>query len=241
MKKILSLALAPLALFGHYAWMEPAHFGAPTKEPLRVQVGWGHDFGTQNRLELERVEAVFLDNAPLAKADEYTYETPLLKEGVYVLEGIRKAGYSTKTPDGRKRLPKNEVKNPLQCGYTKNRFFALIGEGEKRFSTGSDGLDVQVLNTTWPLVTKTQIALKISFEGQPLETEVVAVYAGYESKGGEYAYPISQKTDAKGQAVLSFERGGKWLIKVATSLPYPDTNVCDNLNYITTLVIEVAP
>lgn len=84
------------------------------------------------------------------------------------------------------------------------------------------------------------LSLEVLFEGQPLVGNEIEV----DREGGDYEDPRFKQrltTDAKGQAILRFDRPGVYLIMTRHRAPAPAGAETDVRSYTTSLTFEVAP
>lgn len=82
------------------------------------------------------------------------------------------------------------------------------------------------------------LPVRVLFRGVPLaHVQVAAVYAGAELKGHEY--PVTARTDAKGNAKLQLDRAGLWYARLIYMIPAEAASDADWRSFFATLTFDV--
>ena len=80
------------------------------------------------------------------------------------------------------------------------------------------------------------MSVKVLYNNEPLRTELYATYIGFSAEG---AWAYTTKTNKDGIGRIKMLKSGIWLIKAGHTVPYPDSDECDQYSYSATLTFEV--
>ena len=82
------------------------------------------------------------------------------------------------------------------------------------------------------------LPVQVLFAGKPLAgVQIAAVYAGFKAKGHEF--PVVTRTDSKGQAVLSLDRGGLWYARLIHMVPAQGDPEVDWRSFFATVTFSI--
>lgn len=227
----------------HYPWLavESAAAGAP----LPFRIASGHAFPTDGTLEADRVASlavvgargtVALETSP--QAGRYSV-LPRLRSDAVLIVGEQKPGYYSRTPAGGKRGSRKDFPDALSCSRSQNTFKALIGDAPTGARALGHRFEIVPLAGASALKVGRRLPVRLLWQGRPWQGEVTAIHAGYIKREGEGDYPIVLRTDAEGRASVPLDRPGAWMVRAATSEPYPDRATCDELKYGVSLTFTV--
>lgn len=232
----------------HYPWLTLDSHLPSDGQPLSFEVGSGHSFPVDGTLSADRLESLVVVGvqgehaiALVEKAERFTVE-PALLEDAALLVGVQRSSYYSRTPEGGRRGSKREFPDARSCSYSNNTVKAMVGSAMAAGAAGKPlGHAFEVLPEAGPgaLSAGSVLPVRVLFHGKPWPGEVSAIYAGYEKAEGEADYPVQVTTDVEGRVEIPLDRAGQWMLRVSTSEPYPQAEVCDQLNYNATLTFAV--
>jgi uncharacterized GH25 family protein len=226
--------------------------GAQEGAPLTVLLGNGHNFPLGEEITADQVSERYEPLRILGPDGELTLkpgpeprlavsEKPLAK-GTYLLLAAGKNGFSTQSPDGWVRKPKNEVPGAVKCGFGANFAKAVVnvGAAEVNLIKKPVGQKLEIVPQVNPASVKVGevFPVQVILDGKPLpNTRLGAYFAGFGHEGDSQAF--SALTDKNGLVSIIPLRSGVWLAKVSTSGPYADQARCDTENYSATLAFTI--
>jgi uncharacterized GH25 family protein len=246
--------------FAHNLWLNPGNHYPEVGETVDIEIGWGHKY-LESRTDQEVKEETIKDISavdPDGNIVELERKSPSLfqlkidKPGVYLVTAGIKPGIFTTTPEGRKWANKKEVQHPLKCTAYEIIAKTLIvaGKNDRNLSTPTgQPIEVILLEDPSNLKIGDALPIKVLFEGKPLAgISLNAKYAGYDKETsddghghgpGEKHYPAETKTDDQGEATITPETSGHWIIILSHRTPYPDTETCDEYMYNAAFTFEI--
>ena len=253
---VLSLSLAlVLGVFSmpanaHLLWINVGDYTTSTKRPVRVTIGWGHDFASPvgnvmynqegldeicmldpngNRLKMKSINEI-----------EFEVEKPLKNDGTYLALAKRKEGFFTKTSKGYERQSKKGLKDVIHCGYYGMYAKAVVNVGEAGGESFSKPightLEIIPLKDPAELREGDYLPVKVLYNNEPLGTDLYATYVGFST---EHAWAYTSRTNKEGIGMVKMLKSGIWLIKAGHNVPYSDPKECDECSYFATLTFEV--
>ncbi len=250
----------------HKIWLNPADHSPEPGSTVEIGIGWGHKYladRTHEELKKgmpEKIQAVDPDGktVELTKIadDRYSLEVP--KPGAYLIMTKGKSGFFTTTPEGRKWGNKTEIADAVKCTsyHLSGKTVIMVGNSEKGFDRAT-GQTIELLPLTDPGQLKKGDTLKVRLllDGKPVPNVLLkAAYAGFEKaekeepghaapadkkKKEDKPFPAEATSDARGEADLTLEHSGYWMISLSYKPPYPDTAVCDQYMYNATFTFQV--
>jgi len=246
----LMLGVFSMPASAHFMWINVGDYTPAVKRPVKLTIGWGHEFASPvgNVLyKQEGLDKIFLLDPNGNKLQikpineiEFKVKKPLKEKGVYLAIVKRKEGFFTKTTQGYKRQSKKGLKDVIQCGYYGMYGKALVNVGEggsKNFSKAiGHTLEIVPLVDPSNLREGDYMSVKVLYNNEPLRTELHATYVGFST---ENAWAYTTKTNKDGIGRIKMLKSGIWLIKAGHTVPYPDLEECDQYSYSATLTFEV--
>lgn len=226
---LLLLNVAPA--LAHYPWLTVLD-----DDPITFEIGWGHDFPTDDLLAADRMDAAALilpdgTSRPLElqAADRYSAGKPAAT-GLHLLAVEQVPSYYSRTPDGGRRGSRAEYPAAVSCSRTHNTMKALISRGPGGDPAHPVGHPLEIVPLADPgmLTAGEVLPLKVLLDGRPYDGELTAIWADY---AGEEEFPVTLTADAQGRAELKLAAAGHWLVMAETRRDYPDPDRCDHLVY----------
>ncbi|MEZ4526441.1 MAG: DUF4198 domain-containing protein [Desulfobacterales bacterium] len=203
----------------------------------------------------------------LAKVSAALYQLKVEKAGAYLITARTKSGFFTMTPEGRKWGDKKSIPNAVKCTnfHLVAKTAIIAGNDAKNLShPAGQPLEVIPLTPLQDLKAGSKLGVKVLFEGKELaDMDVKATYAGFETEdvaphgspkkdhaekgqpekghthGHAKHFPAETVTGDQGQAEISLEKAGYWMIVLSHKPPYPDKEICDESMYNTSFTFEV--
>lgn len=229
----------------HYPWLNVD----VAIDETTIEFAWGHHFPNDGRLAMDRVVSVDMIGAggthALTRSDRqdavFTVSAAGLAD-VKMLVGVQQGSYYSRTPEGGRRGSKRDFPAAMSCSFSNNTAKALVGLGHEAAEAGlpvGHVFELVPLVGAGRLVAGSSLPIKVLFHGEPWQGELVATYAGYDKAAGESDYPVVLNTDEQGRVMVPLDRAGQWLVRANASEPYPDSTLCDRLNYNATLTLTV--
>lgn len=244
----LLLGAASATATAHYPWLMLYSYMPEVDQPWSFGVGWGHRFPGDGAVSSERlVSAVLVGSQgqhPIAFTDkaERLAVAPVRLQGVVMLAGVLRSDYYSRTSQGGRRGSKRDFPDARRCSYSNSTVKALLGADPDVGAAGAAlGYVFEVLPEAGPgsLAAGGTFPVRVLFHGKPWQGKVNAIYADYEKRDGEADYPVQVMTDADGRVEIPLDRNGLWMLRVSTSEPYSQADVCDTINYNATLTFSV--
>lgn len=240
----LLFVLLSASAFAHYPWIT-LHKGDGRSADQRFELGWGHDFPHDGILSADRVDSLSLvkpggDTLELAVKEDGIHTIDNLDTpGGYIVAAVQKGGYYTRTTRGGRQGSKADHLNAISCGFSNNTMKSIFSKGGKSVSFDhvlGHALEIVPLADPAALGKGDRFSIKVLFHGKPFTGTVNATWEGFE---GDDGYAVESASNKDGIAEIPLESDGLWMIMVHTSEAYPDTEVCDNLNYTSTLTFRI--
>jgi uncharacterized GH25 family protein len=234
----------------HMLWLNVDSFQPSPGETVHIEVGWGHKFPTDEVIkEGMLVEIYALDDSGRKVAVEqvspmhftFSPESP----GVYRIAAGVHPGFVSKTTRGYKLAPKTDLQEVLSCFRHDIRTKAVLlvagaGAASGRQFAEPAGAPLEII----PLASPNQLRagdvlpLRVVYQGKPLPGACVrATYAGFSDQPGTFA--STTETDERGEAKVTLEKQGSWLVTVSHTMPYHDPEVCDEYRYKHSITFRV--
>jgi uncharacterized GH25 family protein len=215
-------------------------------KPLHILVGWGHGFPDTEQIKMEDFEPAFVVGpggrieTKTGDKQDYLSVAPVA-DGSYVVAGARKAQFRTKTTEGYKPLPKNQVQGAESCSYSVKFAKSIVNVGNAH---GDVSKPVGQTFELVPLVNPADVKpggvlpVQILYDGNPLpKTQVFATFAGFSKDSGSYAF--AGRSDKDGKVNLQVWSAGQWLLLAKHELDHPNPNECDKLSYGAALTFAI--
>jgi uncharacterized GH25 family protein len=237
------LAFCPAAL-AHDMWLTVDN--PQVNKPLHVVVGYGHAFPQGEGTEKERLTPVHVrgpqgkvDTKPGDKLDFLTV-SPLAK-GSYLAVGGRARQWYTKTPEGYKDAPKNQVPGALGCLRSAKYAKAVVNLGGAADDLSTPvGQTLEVVPLINPAAIKQtgELPVLVLFEGKPLaNAKVMATFAGFSQVSNTFAF--AGQTGKEGKALVKIWHPGLWLVVAKHEVAFQDAAQCDKDMHAAALTFEV--
>jgi uncharacterized GH25 family protein len=169
---------------------------------------------------------------------------PILEEGTYILGAVstQPAFWST-TRSGHAPGRKAELPDAISTTqYVKSvKTFLNIGPPSDGWNRPL-GHEIEIVPLSNPASLKSgdSLTLRVLLQDQAAaNADVHAVYEGFESE--DHEAPVSTTTDAQGQARVSIDRPGVWLVYARVEREAAADSGLDWYNYRAYLLMKVAP
>lgn len=230
----------------HYPWVEVEQDAPVAKNGPQIQIGWGHSFPAESFLandDLEDIYFVSPTGARIAVQPKTVTEFAVkkgLNDGAYVVAGLRKPGFYTKTVDGGKRQSKKGLDNVVKCSWSNMSMKGVVivgaGKGAMAQVVGHP-LEIIPLANPAHLKVGDMLPVRVLFKGKPYSGEIAAFYHTRAEKKETPADPFT--TDADGWGSLRILSSGVWLLKAQHELPFSRSEECDVESYVATLTFAI--
>ncbi len=217
-------------------------------KPLHLLVGWGHEFPATEQVTWEKLALVptcvigpkgNIETTPGDKQDLLTAAP--LAEGTYIVVGGRQPQYYTKTPEGAKTLPKNQVRQAESCSYSSKYAKAVVNVGKAHGDVSKPvGHALEIVPLVNPADVKVggELPVQVLYDGKPLpKAQVSATFVGFSKDPG--AFSFVGKTNEEGKSNIRVLGSGQWLVLTKHELPHPNQDECDKLAYGAALTFEI--
>jgi len=234
MKKIVFLMLLSIFLFSqsalaHHAWVE--------KEAEGYIIAWGHPpkKGAYDPANVQDIKAFGLkgEEVVFKRIDEKERVSLSSNASISMISLSLKGSYLVTTPDGKKRLTKQEalkaglqVSDSFYSAQTAKSLFAYSPAASKPV-----GMKIEIIPLKNPFILKQNEALpiRVLFDGKPIEGASIQIGdhkdVGKTDKNGEYSVQMM----GKGMQVVLAQH------KVSTK----DSPDADYISYMTALTFEM--
>lgn len=247
---VVIVLLVTIPASAHFMWLNAEKYTTSANSEAALNIGYGHSFGNpvgNVLLERERMgEITFIDpkggkiKVKEVNVIDYKSEVPLSKEGTYVIVAKKKEGFSSKTTSGYKQQSRKNLNNVIQCSYSGGYCKAIINVGKSGGTVFSRpvGHNLEIVPLEDPANVKQggYLPVKVLYNGEILQTEIFATYAGFSTQGA-WAYTTSSNKEGLGR--IKILQPGVWMVKVSHKLPFPDPKECDQYSYTATMTFEV--
>jgi uncharacterized GH25 family protein len=250
---VLILALAavlvwPLGSQAHMFWLLTSPKIAKVSQPLKVEIGFGHQFPRDEKLKEGRLEAVKCvgpegQKVKLKKTSPDTYELAPSAAGVYVITAQMRPGFVCRTAKGMKLGTKKEFPDANLCfrfDMTAKTLVA-VGQAGPGFDqrTGST-LEIMPLKDPGALKVGGTLPIRVMFQGKPLAgTEVRFTHDNWPTPGKPFG--SLGKTDAQGEVAVKLNKPGLWFLTASHKTPYAKPEKCDENMFRASLTWRVKP
>lgn len=239
-----TLACATGVAGAHDLWITADQ--PPAGQPLRVKVGFGHAFPTDQGTEAAKLTPAYLigpqgrvETKPGSQAD-FTTTAPLAP-GSYVAVSGLKAQWFTKSPEGYQDKPKNQVPEAVRCVRSAKYTKAIVNIGAPAGDVSQPvGQTLEIVPLANPATLKAgaELAVEVLYEGKPLaHSQLLATFAGFSSQENTFAYATS--TDKDGKALVKLWHPGLWLLLAKHELPFANPAECDKYLHSATLTFTL--
>lgn len=234
---LLALTLTPA--HAHYPWLTVVE-----EEPLRFEVGWGHEFPSDGHLDVTRLAEVVLvepdgDRRALALEEGTTHVAGTLAEsGVYILAARQVPSFYSLTADGGRRGSRLDHPEALSCSESANSMKALVAHGSGGDPARLLGHPLEILPLVDPAGLKAgdELPVRVLFRGEPFQGQVEATWDTHPDKD-EYA--VTNVTDEMGRTSIPLGSAGLWLVTAKVQEPHADKALCDYQTYTATLTFRL--
>lgn len=235
----------------HYVSITVDNYHPNPGDEIIVNIGWGHKFpgdgqmrhGIYAKINLEIIDPdghkTSIPVIPEPEKGNKPVRVKIGKQGFYTLVLTRKS-FSTKTTDGYKDRPKNELEHVLHSRWSETVSEAVIvaGTPEKAFPVRETGDRFQVIALENPLKVEKGnfLPVKLTLDGKPWRGMIYCTYAGFSDMENTFAY--TTRTDKNGIAKIRMLEQGLWLIKADHAYPYENKDAADEYSLIATLTFK---
>ncbi|MDR2198891.1 MAG: DUF4198 domain-containing protein [Deltaproteobacteria bacterium] len=245
-----SLLFGAQSLTAHDMWTSADN---PTPgEPLKLSLGYGHDFPSFEAIPAEELPFFQVrlagpkGDVPITRdsVDNYKWTTnDPVEAGSYVFVSDVKPIYWSQTPDGWVMKPKNEAPGATSCGYFIESAKGIINVGaptDAAIVSKPVGLPLELVPKSNPdnLKTGEKLALVVYLDGKPAPgVKVEGRPAGFDKTvGSPEAKAYSSVSSPKGEITFVPLAPGEWILAATLDQPFKEPNVvCDKTAYGTSL------
>jgi len=247
MKKHFFRTAMAMAFFLFAAGTAPAHYltvnvddyfpGAG--EEITISLGMGHKFPETASIAVEKMDRLYIvgpDGKEISLEMKGTGEEKLVapirfkipKPGTYTVVAVKKKTFVTKTTEGYKYKPKNELENVVKAYWSEGNAKAVVVAGSpsgESFRHRIEG-DYQIFLESDPgeLSKNDTMVVRTIMDGKPHSTQILSTYAGFSDRQETYAYATRS---GKGTGEIRILETGAWLVKIHDTFPYPDPEKAD--------------
>ncbi len=259
MKKTVLFTVAFMALFllclgkasAHYLTVNVDNYFPGVGEEAVISLGMGHKFPETESVAVDKMERMYVvapdgNEIPLemkAVGDKklvapirFKFEKP----GTYTIVALKKKSFVTKTTEGYKYQPKNELENAVKSYWSEGNAKAVIVAGEPSGESYKHRIkgDYQIVLENDPgNVSKGEIMnVGTVMDCKPHSTQILSTYAGFSDLDETYAYATRSRN---GSAEIKILEKGPWLIKIHDSFPYPDPEKADENSFTSSMTFGV--
>ncbi len=215
-------------------------------KPLHALVGWGHAFPETESLDKDNMAPAFVMgpkgrlDVKLGEKQDFFTVTPV-SEGSYVVAGGRKESWYTKTPEGRKDLPRSQVPDAVSCTRSAKYVKAVVNVGKAKDAVSTPVahvLEIVTLKNPADVRPGGDLPVQVLYEGKPLAgAQILATFSGFSKNTSSFAF--AGRTDKEGKTEIRCWNSGLWLALVKHELPFPNPAECDTLSYGASLTFEI--
>jgi uncharacterized GH25 family protein len=251
MLSAVSILLYSGTCFAHYASVTVDNSNpAPGKE-ITVNIGVGHTFpadGEMKREDYNKTRLQVIDSKGQVKAITVQPEAEkgnkpivlkLTDPGAYTIV-LSQKGFATKTAQGYKSLPKNQVENAIHSSWseTVSKTFVNVGPVQQVLDDKGSQNKFQIIPLENPLKIAKDglLPVKVTLDGKPWKGMVFATYENFSDMSDTFAY--ATPTDKEGIARIKILKNGLWLIKADHTYPYENTAEADEYSLKATLTFK---
>lgn len=260
----LGVLLAAGSLAGHDTWLVPARYRVTAGEPMIVAFNTSMEFPTSDGAAApDRITRfdIWTSDGVTKPVTGYRVEGMSLVVEVTPGSGMTVIATATKHrlieiegPDFTEYITEEGLEYVVKARADAGQSDAL---GRERYSKvaktvlceeGSQpgpwkpgfafGLDVEIVPLRDPCQAKAgeEFSVRVLFEGKPLEGVVVAT--GTEGTHG-HEYASQTRTDANGEATVTFPTAGAWFVRTLHMIPNRDFDDADWQSWFSTLTLLV--
>jgi uncharacterized GH25 family protein len=246
-----TILLSSSTCFAHYASVTTDNYNpAPGKE-ITVNIGVGHKFPADGEMKREIYDKIRLEVIdPQGQAKQITVQPEaetgnkpitlkLDNPGVHTISLTQK-NFSTKTTQGYKSQPKNELQNAISSRWSETVSKAVINVGPAgqhfEVKASKDRFQIAPLENPLKISKGGLLPVKVTLDGQPWQGMVFATYKNFSDIDDTFAY--ATHSDKEGIAKIKIIENGLWLIKVDHTYPYENKNEADECSLKATLTFN---
>ena len=267
MKRMVLVGLATLlvagTLAGHDTWLVPASYRVTPGVPVRVSFNTSMEFPTSDGAAApDRIARfdVWTSNGVTRPVTGYRVEGKSLVVAVTPGAGMTIVATATRhrlielegevfteyiTEEGLEHVVKARAAAGESNALGRERYSKVaklvlceVGGAGKRVPSPELGLDVEIVPLGDPCHVEAgeKFPVRVLFEGKPLEGVVVAT--GTEGTHG-HEYTSQTRTDANGEATVTFPSAGAWFVRTLHMIPNRDFDDADWQSWFSTLTLAV--
>jgi uncharacterized GH25 family protein len=251
MLSAVAILLSSSTVFAHYASVTTDNYNpAPGKE-ITVNICVGHKFPADGEMKREAYDKTRLEVIdPQGQAKQITVQPEAEKgnkpislkldsPGVYTI-ALTQKNFSTKTTQGYKYQPKNELQNAISSSWSETVSKAVVNVGpvgqQFEAKAGKERFQIVPLENPLKIGKGGLLQVKVTLDGQPWQGMVFATYQNFSDIEDTFAY--ATRSDKEGIAKIKMIENGLWLIKVDHTYPYENKNEADEYSLKATLTFK---
>ncbi len=230
--------------FAHDMWLTAEN--PAVGKPLHLLVGYGHAFPEIEELAKDKISPAYVlgpegrIETKMGEKQDFLTVSPL-KEGSYIAVGGREPQFYTKTPEGSKPLPKNQVEGATESSYSVKFAKVIVNIGKAKGDVSKPvGQMLELVPLVNPATVKPggDLPVQILFDGKPLpKAQVFATFAGFSKDAGSFAF--AGRSDKDGKVNVKVWSPGEWLLLTKNDAPPANPAECDKTAYGAALTLEI--
>jgi uncharacterized GH25 family protein len=237
--------------YAHYASVTTDNYNPSAGNEITVNIGFGHKFPGDGKMKREAYEkshlevidpqgqAKSIEVQPEAENGNKPIHVKFDNPGVYSIV-LSQKNFATKTTQGYKYQPKNELQNVIHSSWSETDSKAIINVGPagQKFEGKASKDRFQIVPMENPIkIGKGELLpVKVTLDGQPWHGMVFATYQNFSDIENTFAYATS--TDKEGIAKIKIIENGLWLIKADHTYPYENKTEADEYSLKATLTFK---
>ncbi|OPX20852.1 MAG: hypothetical protein BZ151_01680 [Desulfobacca sp. 4484_104] len=246
---ILALALTlilPISSQAHMIWLLTDQDVVQVKQPVKIEIGWGHKFPKDEEIKAERLGAVKAvgpegREVALKKISSSQYELVPPATGVYLISAQLVPGFATRTPQGMKMQSKKGVPDANYCFRFDMAAKTLVNVGNAQ--PGAERLvqsSLEIVPLKNPVAVKVgdTLPVRVMFQGKP-QAGVKVEYTHENWADPQKPLATLGQTNDQGEIQVKVDQPGQWLLLASHKTPYAEPEECDDNFYRATLTWRV--
>ncbi len=235
----------------HYASVTVDNYHPDPGEEITILIGFGHKFPADGEMRRAAYDNTVLSIVnPKGKSQKIAItpnkengnlpiKVKLTEKGLYTIVLAMK-NFSTKTVEGYKYQPKNELTNVIHSKWSETISKAVVNVGYYKKNVQelatNDRFQIIPLKDPQKIQKDEYFPVKVLLDNKPFKGMVYATYDGFSDKKDTFCF--ATPTDKEGIAEIKLTEKGLWLIKTDHSYPYEDLNKADEYSFKATMTFK---
>lgn len=229
----------------HMMWFTSSNYSPEKGETVRLEIGWGHAYPSDERVKDERLEKVYAvspdgSQISLEKISPAVYKFSPKAPGAYRIIAELIPGFVSITTDGKKLGNKKSLSNVVSCFAYRISAQSIITVGAENADVArspQSPFEIQVLKDPSGMEIGDDFPVKIMFQGKPLPDAALKAACGSCEADKDHPWSQEVKSGGDGVARINLTRKGPWMFMAKHKTPYADTDACDEYSYCTTMSV----